>query len=175
MDKLTLKDGSFAEISFLSQKDSVLELNRFINKIIDENGYLMMEQRTSMKEEKEWKKSELLAQKKKRGYLLVARIGGKIAATSTARRERGKGSDNVLLGIAVAKEFRGIHLGEKLLRLNIRLAKEKLKARNIYLSVFGPNRVAKNLYEKIGFKEFARFPKWLRQNGKYVDHIFMKL
>jgi ribosomal protein S18 acetylase RimI-like enzyme len=85
----------------------------------------------SRKEEEEWKESELESQRKKQGYLLVARVGGKIAATSGAKRERGKGSDNILLGIAVAKKYRGLHLGEKLLRLNIKLAKKKLKARNV--------------------------------------------
>ncbi len=175
MDEMKLKDGNIAEVNFLNENDTVAELNRFINKLIDENGYLLMERRITRKEEEEWKKSELEAQRKKQGYVLVARIDGKIAATSGAKRERGKGSDNILLGIAVAKEFRGIHLGEKLLRHNIKLARKKLKARNIYLSVFAPNQIAKNLYEKIGFKEMARFPKWLKQNGKYVDHIFMRL
>lgn len=175
MDRLKLKDGSVAEVSFLSEKDSTRELNTFINRLIDEKTFIMMDRKVSMKAEEEWKKAELEKIRRKQGFLLVARVDGRIAGTSGAHKEPGKGSGNVLLGIAIAKEFRGIGLGENLLMLNIRMAKKRLKARTVYLDVFAPNKIARNLYRKLGFREFARYPKWFRHNGKYVDKIVMKL
>ncbi len=175
MDRLKLKDGSVAEVSFLSEKDSTRELNTFINKLIDEKTFIMMDKRASMKEEAEWKKGELSKFRKKQGYILVARIGGKIVGTCGGHKEFGKGSGNVVLGIAIAKESRGIGLGEKFLRLNIAVARKRLRPRNIYLDVFGPNKIARGLYEKLGFREFARYPKWLKHKGKYVDKIVMRL
>jgi RimJ/RimL family protein N-acetyltransferase len=175
MDRLELRDGRMAEVSLLSEKDSTRGLNAFINRLIGEKTYIMMDKRVSMKDEEEWKKAELGKIKKKQGFLLIARVGGRIAGTSGAQKEPGKGSGNVLLGIAIAKEFRGIGLGEKLLRLNISMAKKRLDARIIYLDVFAPNKIARALYEKLGFREFARYPKWLRHNGRYVDKLVMKL
>jgi ribosomal protein S18 acetylase RimI-like enzyme len=175
MDSIRLKDGRIAKVSFLGAKDSPRELNRFINSIIDENAFIMMDRRVPLKEEEAWKKAELEKFRKKQGHLLIARVEGRIAGTSGAGRERGRGSENIMLGIAVAKEFRGIGLGEGLLRENIQRAKKRYAPRNIYLSVFSPNKAANNLYRKLGFKRFAVFPKWIRYDGKYIDHIFLKL
>jgi RimJ/RimL family protein N-acetyltransferase len=175
MDRLELKDGTVAEVSFMSSRDSTAELNRFINRLIEEKTFIMRDKRVSMKEEESWKKAALRKFRKKQGYVLVARVKGRIAGTSDAHKEVGKGSGNIFLGIVIAKEFRGIGLGEMLLRHNISLARKRLDARNVYLDVFGPNKIARSLYSKLGFKEFARYPKWLRHDGKYVDKIVMKL
>ena len=76
--------------------------------------------------------------------------------------------------IAIAKEFRGIGLGEALLSENIRLAK-KMRPKTLYLTVMAPNKRARALYRKLGFREFAIFPKWAKYGNRYVDKIFMKL
>ncbi|MEW6721684.1 MAG: GNAT family N-acetyltransferase [Candidatus Micrarchaeota archaeon] len=173
--KIALKDGRTASVAFLSRKDSVRELREFINSFVSEGAYLAYDRKMGMKQEAEWKKAKLAEIRKGDGQVLVARVGGKIAGTCDARRGGFKGRDNVCLGIAIASGFRGAGLGEALLRLNIEVARIRQKPRNIYLSVQSPNRPARALYRKLGFREFAVFPKWLLQDGKYVDHVFMKL
>ena len=37
------------------------------------------------------------------------------------------------------------------------------------------NIVAKNVYEKVGFRETGRIPKGFFRKGKYFDDIFMTL
>ena len=175
MKELKLKDGRIAKVSFLSERDSTRELQRYINALIAEKTYLLHNKKQTLKQEEEWKKGELEAFRKKEGYYLVARVGGKIAGSSTARREKFKARGNVYLGISIAKPFRRIGLGEALLRLNIQMAKRLLKPKNIYLSVFKLNKPAYALYKKLGFKEFAVFPKWLLHEGKYVDWVYLKL
>jgi len=174
---ITLKDGRIATVSYLSKKDSTRELLRFINKLIREKTYLLQDRPFSMKAEEQWKKSELSNFKKRQSYLLVARVDGKIAATSGAKRRLGAARNNVELGIAVAKEFRRIGLGEGMLRLNIKTAKTffKPKPRNIYLTVFKANKPAYALYRKLGFREFAVMPDWFLHRGKYIDMIALKL
>ena len=49
------------------------------------------------------------------------------------------------------------------------------RIKNICLSVAAPNKPAFNLYEKIGFKTFARFPKWAKRDNEYVDVLYMIL
>ena len=55
------------------------------------------------------------------------------------------------------------------------MAKEKLKTnlKLIELGVFAENKIAINLYKKIGFVEVARIPNRFQQNGKIMDEIVM--
>ncbi len=172
---IKLKDGRIAAIGFLSARDSARELQSFINAFVREGSFLLYDRKTSLKDEMKWKKAKLADYRKGNGQVLVARVDGKIAGTSDARREPFKGRENVCLGIAIGSGYRGIGLGETLLRLNIETVRKRQKPKNIYLSVQSPNLPARALYRKLGFREFAVFPKWLKQDGKYVDHIFMKL
>jgi len=170
-----LGNGTKAAIAFLSAKDSVRELQRYINAFVDEKAYILADRKFTIRQEAEWKRNILRSQRKRQEYILVARVGGKIAGTTGGRREPFKGRNNVVLGISVAKPYRRLGLGEALLRLNIETAKKLMKPRTIYLSVFAPNKPARALYRKVGFKKFAVFPKWLLHGGKYLDHVFMKL
>lgn len=173
--KTKLKDGRTAIINFLSKGDSARELQKHINSIIKEDVPIHLDKKVKLKEEKEWKKNELKKQKNKQGFLLVARVDGRIVGTSGANREMGRCRNNILIGIVVRKEYRGLGLGEKLLRENIKQSKKKLKAKKVYLWVYGGNNNAQRLYKKLGFVEIARLPKWIPYKGKNVDQIFMLL
>jgi ribosomal protein S18 acetylase RimI-like enzyme len=176
-EKIKLRDGRVATVSFLSKKDDTKELRKFINALVDEGACILYDRRFTLKEEEEWKKGRLKAHKDKEGYTLVVRVDGHLAATSGCTRGQFKENGNVCLGVAVAKEFRGLGLGEALLKINVRTSKRffGMKPKNIWLSVFATNRAAYGLYRKLKFKEFSVFPKWLHHNGQYVDHIYMRL
>jgi RimJ/RimL family protein N-acetyltransferase len=170
-----LKDGRIATVSFLSGKDSARELQRFINAFVTERTFLGYDKRFSLKEEEAFKKTQLSLRRKREGHLIIARVGGALAGSTGARREKFKGRHNVSLGIAIAKPFRGIGLGEALLRANIRETERSLKPKNVFLSVLAPNERARKLYRKLGFRKFAVFPEWMLHQGKFVNHIFMRL
>ncbi len=170
-----LKDDRIAEIRFLSPKDQTHEFQQFIHEIIDENAYIIHSKKPTLKEEEKWKQTELEKQKKGDGLLLVARVDGKLAGTSGANRDRGKASHHVMIGIALAKEYRGVGLGQALLRTNIEMSKKLLKPKVISLDVFAPNKPARALYEKVGFVQFGLLPKALLYKGRFVDRIFMML
>lgn len=50
-----------------------------------------------------------------------------------------------------------------------------LNLRRLQLEVLEYNKVAQNLYKKVGFKEEGRKRKAVFKNGKYVDEIIMGL
>ena len=175
MDKIRLKDGRIATVEFLKKDADPKEYLRFINKLIEERSYILMDKKATLKEEKEWVKRNAEALKKKTGYTLSARVDGKLAGNSDATKGKYKEKDNVSLGIALAKEYRGLGLGERLLKLNIKYAKKMFRPRNIYLTVFSTNKRAHAVYKKVGFREIARLPKWINHYGKYVDLLIMKL
>ncbi|NYZ74483.1 GNAT family N-acetyltransferase [Candidatus Micrarchaeota archaeon] len=173
--KVKLKDGRIATISFLSKKDSVRELRGFVNGLVAENTYITDDKKVTLKEEEKWKAGRISAFRKRNAYQLVARIAGKIAGTTGAGRGKGKERGDVGLSLLIAKGYRGIGLGEALLRTNIQVAESFLKPKTIFLGVLAPNKPARALYKKVGFREFAVFPKWTLHKGKYVDEVFMKL
>lgn len=172
-----LIDGRIATISFLKDTDSAKEQLKFINALIDEEAKLIFNKKKDLRQEKAWLKSQLEAWKKGTGYEIVAHIGGKIAGTSTAGQGIERTNSTISLGIAIAKEYRGIGLGEAMLRTNIDIAREffKPEPRIIFLTVFSNNVPALGLYHKLGFKEFMVFPKCIEYQGRYIDHIYMKL
>ncbi|MFH0736996.1 MAG: GNAT family N-acetyltransferase [Candidatus Micrarchaeota archaeon] len=173
--KVSLKDGRTATIDLLSEKDSPREMRAFINGLVDEGAMISWKRCFSLKEERGFLDKRLDAFRRGEGYLLVARVGGRIAGDSGAERKEGKAMGNVEVGIGIAKPYRRIGLGEALLRENIALAERFFKPKNLVLTVFAENRRARSLYKKLGFKPFAVFPDWILHKGKYMDMIFMKL
>ncbi|MDO8554879.1 MAG: GNAT family protein [Candidatus Micrarchaeota archaeon] len=147
----------------------------FISELIDEEVYILYDRKMTLKEEKAWLKDKLRELRHNQQVALSVWDGQKLVAVCDAKKGKMKERDNTLIGIAILKAYRGKGLGEKLLRAIIKLAKEKLKPKNIYLSVFADNKVAQNLYKKVGFRQFAIFPKWMKHKGKYVDSLYMLL
>ena len=175
MDRIRLKDGRIAVVDFLGKDADPKEHLGFLNTLVKERSYIHFDRKATLKEEIEWIKTNAEGLRKKERFVLVARVDGKLAGNSGSFRGRLKERDNASLGIALAKEYRGLGLGEGLLRLNIRYTKKLLRPKNIYLSVFATNKRAQKLYRKLGFREIARLPKWINHYGKYVDLILMRL
>lgn len=76
-------------------------------------------------------------------------------------------------GISVAAEFRGDGIGELLAKVVIEEARQKLKIEIVTLEMFETNKVARSLYEKLGFVEYGRLPGGLEHKGVKVNAILM--
>ena len=163
------------EIRPIKKTDSVQASLDFICELINEEVYILYNKKPTLKEEKKWFNDKLNELKYNQQVALTVWDGKKLVGICDAKKGRMKEVDNTLIGIAILKAYRGRGLGEKLIRAIIKLAKKKLKPKNIYLSAFAENKVALNLYKKVGFKEFARFQKWMKHNGKYYDSVYMLL
>ncbi|MBI5046661.1 GNAT family N-acetyltransferase [Candidatus Micrarchaeota archaeon] len=165
------------EIRELTKSDSLKakQFIHFVSELVYEDTYLLIDKLPSLKFEKAWLKDKLKSIQSSNRVLLCAWHGKNLIGYCDAGREKYKNRNNVGIGLCVSKDFRGKGLGEKLLRAVIRLAKKKLKPKNIYLSVYSENKPAIALYKKLGFKEFARFPNWTLHKGKYHDSIYMIL
>lgn len=163
------------KIRQIRKSDPVKAFHDFICELIDEGTFLILTKKPTMKEEKKWLHDRLEGKAKGNDIYLAAWDGKKLAGSCSAQKGRGREEDNTMLGIAILKKYRSKGLGEKLLRQTIRIAKKKFKPKNIWLSVFASNRIAQNLYKKIGFRPIARFPKWIKYKGKYIDCIYLLL
>jgi ribosomal protein S18 acetylase RimI-like enzyme len=163
------------EIRPIRKTDSPKAFLDFICELIDEDTYLLIKEKPTIKEERVWVKGRLQGIQNKKEAMLTAWDGKKLVAICDGKRAFGKEENNIVMGIVILKEYRGRGLGEKLLRRVIRLVKQRLKPKNIYLHVFAENKIAKSLYRKIGFVHLATFPKWIRHKGAYHDAEYMVL
>lgn len=78
-----------------------------------------------------------------------------------------------LFAIIVSPEHRGKGVGTEMMEaLEIR-AREKFNLKMLHLEVYEGNP-AKKLYERLGYEEYGRHPKFLKENGEYIDKIMMK-
>lgn len=73
---------------------------------------------------------------------------------------------------AVLSEFRGLHIGEKLVRDSLEQVKENGFKILQFNAVVKSNTAARRLYEKLGFKPLGVIPGgFLNKDGKYVDIV----
>ena len=170
-----LKDGREVEIVPLSPKLPAKWLRDYINGIIEEDGWIHLMKKQSLGNEETWKKNTLAGIRKGEQMHFAALYGKRVVGSCHARKEAGRAEGNVMVGIAVSKDFRREGLGEFLMRHTIARAKSKWKPKNLYLNLAAPNKTARELYEKLGFVEFAVFPKWVKRRGKYYDFSWMLL
>lgn len=172
---VTLKDGKKAVIRPLHKDDSPKKLADYINAIIDENTFLSMDKKVTVKEESEWLKKKLRKMKEKSCFTILAFVDGDIAGNCRIERGLFKERGNAEIGISVSKRFRGLGLGDALLEEIIRLGRSQMKPKRIFLTVMGINKVGLSLYRKHGFEQIAVLPGWMKHRGKYVDKVYMEL
>ncbi len=163
------------EIRPPKKTDSPAAYRDFICGLIDEDVFIVVDRKPTMKEERAWLSAKLKGIRRGDQLFLTAWDGRMHAGNCEARRDLWKERGNVSIGLSIRKEYRGIGLGEKLLRETIMLAKKRFRPKNIYLRVFSDNKIAKRLYRKVGFRRIARFPGWTLHKGRYVGHDYMLL
>ena len=159
----------------LQKEDSPHAFLKHINDLVEEDTFLLINQKQIIAGERRWVTDRLHGIKSKKELLFVAWDENTIAGTCWARKGVWKSIENVSIGIAITKEYRRKGLGKKLLRLTIKKTREILKPRNIYLSLLAKNKTAYRLYYLVGFRQFALFPKWVKHKGKYLYEVYMLL
>jgi RimJ/RimL family protein N-acetyltransferase len=106
--------------------------------------------------------------------LFIGTVDGRIicaGSLSTPYRERISHRGDVAM--SVLKEFWRFGVGTYLMHEIIEFAKKSGKLEILHLGVKADNLSAIKLYEKIGFREIGRVPKFFKINGKYYDEILM--
>jgi RimJ/RimL family protein N-acetyltransferase len=166
-------NGKKIDIRDLSKRHSPELITRYINRLIGENTFILIDKKVTLAKEKEWLSSKLSSCAKGDSICLVAEHEGRICGIINADREPFKMRDNVVIGIAFLLEFRGQGLGGICLREIIHRVKKEMKPKNIHLRVFSTNKAGIRLYEKAGFRKIALLPKWAKHRGKYVDEYIM--
>ncbi len=164
------KDGKHITIRALDICD-IEGMLAHINNLVDEDAFLIINTKTDYISELEFVTEKIKSMLYGDALAIVAIAEGKFVAEADIRRGIGRANEIGSLGIAIAKEYRGIGLGKELMTLLLDLAK-KDNYKVIKLGVYSPNITAKRLYEKVGFKVAGKIP-YSKMKDKYMDEIIM--
>lgn len=171
--KFTSKKGKEIEIwePSIDRLDSLLE---FVNRLVAEDSYLTLTGNPkTLEEERLWLKSCIEDIKNKKSYMIFALFDNKIIGQCDIRRGGIRDFHVGTVGLMVDKDFRGEGIGKFLIEFILEQSK-KMEGLNIAkLFIFDDNEIAKNLYQKLGFKEFARLPNGFYRKEKYSDALQM--
>lgn len=77
-----------------------------------------------------------------------------------------------VLGIAIIEQYRGMGLGELMIRKALREAGHR-GVWLVELQVFANNQRARGLYEKVGFREVGVVPNKMVRMGRPLDEVVM--
>lgn len=159
------------------EKNDLERVKKFLeyNNSFKEDDKLLMVEKITEKQEKDFLDKVSRGYKNKTGVYLFAEHNNKVVGSADVDlgdyREKHVGN----FGIKIREGYRGIGLGKYLMSKVIELAIKKLKPtpKIIRLEVFANNKPAINLYKKIGFKIVAKIPKQREYKGKLIAEIVM--
>jgi len=169
--RFTAKDGRDVILRTPRWED-LDDFMKYINSLVDEGAEIFNDRKVTREGEADWLARGLANMEKGTVFDVVAEVDGEDVANSDLTK-RGELSSHVGgIGIGVKKGYRDIGIGTEMLKTLIAQA-EKMGLKILTLSVFSTNKRAIHVYEKVGFKETGRRPKFFYRNGEYVDEIIM--
>lgn len=157
------------------QKDDAQAMCDYINALSKEQTFIRFQgEEVSLESEGKYLKEQLEKIAKNQAVQLLVFSAGKLIGISEINmKDKVEGSEGVL-GISLLEEYRGEGAGKKLMELVVKEAEENIpQLRIVTLGVFDNNPVARDLYGKLGFKDYGRLPGGVLYKGEYVDHIYM--
>ncbi len=176
--QFTAKDGRRVELRAPRGSD-LPELLKFANALVKERrtnpdlGIISLDGRVSKSGERKFLTRAVLGIRKKEVAGVVAFVGGRLVGTCEVTRWRPYDVTHTgLLGIAILEGYRGIGLGEAMVRTVLREANQ-MGVWLVELQVFATSSVAVHLYEKVGFRRAGLVPGKIMRRGKLIDEVQM--
>ena len=174
IDTFTTKSGQEIKFRYPTINDVEIMKN-YINKISAEQSFLYLQgfQHTT-ESETIWLKDKLEKISKNQCVYLCGFCNDQLV--TCAEIDLGTEAKSHLgeFGISVALDFRGFGIGEKIMELVIAESiKTMPEIKIINLECFSQNKIAQNLYRKMGFIEYGKLPNGLKRKGQFDDAIYM--
>ncbi|MBI3985096.1 MAG: GNAT family N-acetyltransferase [Candidatus Levybacteria bacterium] len=168
------KKGTEIIIRYPNKKDAK-QMMDYINTLSKEKTFITFQgEQVTLEEEIKHLKGFLQKIKDKKGVHLLVFSGRSLIGISNVYLGQRTQKHVGLMGISIAKNFRGEGIGRLLLKNVINEAIVNLEELEILLlGVFSNNSLAYNLYREFGFIEEGRLPKGVKLKNGYVDHIYM--
>jgi RimJ/RimL family protein N-acetyltransferase len=165
-----MKDKIMIRPPKLSDVDSLVEL---MNSLVEEKAMITVQKKVTRKQEKEWLLKTIKDNKEKQAFNLFLVINDKVVGNAGIFRGKLIKDHTASMGIIIGKEARGKGLGEKLFRAVMAEGIKRFKLKIVTLDVFNKNKIAQELYKKMGFKKLGEVKGGAQYYGKYEDEIIM--
>ncbi len=176
--RFTAEDGRVLELR-VPRKGDLDALLKFANAIAREKrsnrdlGIIAFDRRFTRKEEREFLSTLVEGAAKKEMVAFAAFDRGKMVGNCDIRRR--KPSDvhhSGLLGIVILDGYRGVGVGEALMRAALSEAR-RMGMWLVELTVLAINPGAIHLYEKLGFVRVGDVPGKVLRDGRHIDEVVM--
>ncbi|MBC8498279.1 GNAT family N-acetyltransferase [Candidatus Bathyarchaeota archaeon] len=165
------KDGR--EVTLRAPKwDDLDDMLEFINALVDEGADIMMDTRQTREQEVDWLARLLTRLEKDEMSVVVAEVGGRFVGQVEVTKRNMNSKHVGVLGIALKDGFREIGIGTELMK-EAENQSRRLGLEILNLEVFGTNKRARHVNEKVGYREVGTWPKAVKRDGAYIDAVMM--
>lgn len=150
-------------------------MTEYINALSDERTFVTYQgEHETLESETKFLSSTLEKIRNKRSIMLLVFGNSNLVGISGIELGIKTNRHVGVLGISIAKNFRGEGTGKLLMEYILKEGVNNLPGLEIItLGVFSENKLAINWYKKLGFIESGRFPKGVKLENGYQDHIYM--
>ena len=168
--RIVLRPVSWKDLRWLTKFANTLVAEREANPDL---GIVSLDKRVSIEDERRYMQKVLRGVRDDE-YVSVAAFYGErmVGNCDIIRRKPSDVRHSGVLGIVILKEFRGIGLGEMIMKAALRKALD-VGIWLVELQVFFNNMAARTLYRKLGFKEIGVLPNKILRRGKHIDEVQM--
>lgn len=136
-------------------------------------GISLFPEKPTLAAEADWFAALFRQVQEKSGVACVAEEAGRaIGECHVGRKAPTVEAQHVgVLGILVAREFRGRGVGRALMQSCLERCRGKFQL--VELSVFATNGAGRKLYESLGFRTWGSLPAGILRQGRYIDLVHM--
>jgi len=170
--RVKIKDGRTIVIRRPKMSDAK-QLKEYVNSLVDEDALIKINEKRSLKEEKEWLKGVLKDIRKNKKHGLLAECEDEVISMAELRKGMWRQSHVAGLGIAVKKNYRRLGVATIMMKTLLEIGKKDKGIKIIYLDVYAVNKPAIRMYKKLGFKHVARLKKRAKYKGKLIDQLII--
>lgn len=167
------KNGRSLHVVFryprMSDVDGML---KYINSLVAERAYIGKQKKVTRNEEAKFVKKIIMEADERKSIHVCVEIDGKVMGLGRIGRKPMDANRHVgTIGIGLAKKYRGLKIGKKLMEILLDEGRKCLNLRLVESSFYDGNKASENLHRSVGFKEAGRIPDGCNYYGKYIDEI----
>jgi RimJ/RimL family protein N-acetyltransferase len=152
-----------------SDLDDMLE---FINALVDEGVEITVDTKMTREAEIDWLARYLSRVEKDQVVGIVAEVDGSFVGQVQVSPRGGRSRHVGGLGISLSAGYRDIGIGTELMR-EAETQARRLGVTLMTLQLFASNERARHVYEKVGYREVGRIPRFNLKDEEYIDNIIM--
>lgn len=168
--QVQLRDGTPVVLQYPVMEDAE-KLMGFINPIVREDTFILMDEEQSINQEKNYLASIISMMHQETAVKIFAHCGDRIVGGVDIHRYLYKQDHVGRLGISISQDFRGKGLGKILMIEALSQAKELMGLKLIELTCHEDNVAGIKLYNSLGFVEYGVLPEAVLHRGKYCGQL----